>query len=121
MLFLSQTAALAIMAATIGAQPTVKPVPYAHLDFSRAVNPQYDIMMQNIESMTPKQSSLEWLAKRAKKNLDSLEDKPKTLSVKYAPPDETKTVDAVKLIVVVLGALFASGVILTYAARRKVS
>lgn len=100
-LFLSQAASAS---GTIHGNKVGSPVPYKYLDFSRALHYDYDIMMTNIENMTPRGKLAE----------------PKTVVLtKSGPPPEPGSPG--KLILLVLAALGASVGILTYANRRKIT
>jgi hypothetical protein len=110
-LFLSQTHASGDKQATISAEPTVEPVPYRHLDFSRAVNPQYDLYMNMIESLTPRTVSKYMFQ----------EKRLSTVQVKPAPEPAHEASKTGKLVLTIIASLVAAFLILWYAVRRKVT
>lgn len=83
-----------------------KPIPYARLDWSRYTNPQYNIMMNNIESMVPKTS-----AERHETTVVARHEVPKEEATGLTP--------AGKLSATVFAALAASALILWHVLRRK--
>lgn len=96
--------------ATIHSMLTAPPVPYAHLDFSRAVNPQYDIMMSQMETMTPR---------KAAQGLDILSGTQHHYEAKFNEQKPDRVNEAGKLVFTTIMALMASFGVLWYAFKKK--